>query len=445
MPDTTWEIPSDDAIAAVLAQRIDVEKSGVGIVVGVADASGRRIVAHGVRRRGSRRCVDADTVFEIGSITKVFTSLLLADMARRGEAALNDPVADYLPAGVTVPERGGRKITLIDLATHTSALPRLPTNMPMADRNDPYADFTVDQLHAFLSGHELTRDIGERHEYSNLGAGLLGHALARRAGVDFETLVRQRITGPLAMTSTAMEPDAAMTARAAAGHSRSRKPVADWHLPTLAGAGALRSTTSDLLSFVEAELGLRASPLAAAMEAQRVPRRPTGTDGTQVALGWVVSQRNGVEVVWHNGGTGGYRAFLGLRFDLGVGVVVLTNAATERGGDDIGVHLLTGAALTPPPVKRQAIKLATKAVQRCVGRYLVDGKDVFEVTRLGARLFAKLHSQAPNEIFPEAPDRFFWKVVDAQASFAFDGDEGPARRVTLRQGGRDHAGDRIED
>src|SRR5512132_4333622 len=138
----------------------------------------------------------------MGSATKVFTSLLLADSVRRGEVALSDPASKYLPPDVKIPERGGRQITLQDLATHTSGLPRLPSNLAAKDASNPYADYTVAQLYAFLSAYQLTRDIGSKYEYSNLGAGLLGHLLARRAGVDYETLVRTRITGPLGMNST---------------------------------------------------------------------------------------------------------------------------------------------------------------------------------------------------------------------------------------------------
>jgi len=444
MTDATWRIPADKAIAAILAERIDAERSGVGIAVGVVDAAGRRTVAHGVSLRGGDRAVDADTVFEIGSITKVFTSLLLADMVRRGEAALDDAVSDYLPAGVRAPERGGRQITLIDLATHTSGLPRLPGDMPMASRADPYADYTVAHLHAFLHRHELTRDIGARYEYSNLGAGLLGQALAQRAGFDFEALVRDRITGPLGMTSTAMAPSPAMTARSAHGHDRDLTPVADWHLPTLAGAGALRSTVSDLLIFAEAELGLRDSALAEAMRDQLEPRRPTEADHTQIALGWHITQRRGAEVVWHNGGTGGYRAFLGLRFDIGAGVVVLTNASTERGGDDIGFHLLTGSSLAPPPIVRQAITLDAAALERCVGRYQYKPGTVITVTRDGTRLFAQVADQGAYEIFPETPTSFFWQVADAQVSFDIEGD-GPASGLTSHQNGRERSAARLPE
>src|SRR5580704_13650102 len=195
-------VPSDAEIRKILVERIDTERQSVGLVVGVIEPTGRRVVAYGSLAKDDSRPLNGDTIFEIGSITKVFTSLLLADAVERHEVALSDPIAKYLPPQVKVPERGGRTITLQDLSTHTSALPRLPANFSPKDPSNPYADYSVEQLYQFLSGYTLTRDIGSQYEYSNLGGGLLGHALARRAGVDYETLVRRRITGPLGMHDT---------------------------------------------------------------------------------------------------------------------------------------------------------------------------------------------------------------------------------------------------
>ena len=199
---------------------------------------------------------NGDTIFEIGSATKVFTSLLLADMVQRGEVALNDPVAKFLPAGVSVPERNGRQITLVDLATHTSGLPRLPANLNPKDPNNPYADYTPEQLYQFLSSYQLPRDIGAQYEYSNLGGGLLGFALARRAGMSYEALVKSRICDPLGMKDTGITLTPEMKARFAVGHDQGLARVENWDLPTLAGAGALRSTANDLLAFVSANIGL---------------------------------------------------------------------------------------------------------------------------------------------------------------------------------------------
>ena len=198
------QVLSDAEIRRILAERVDTNRQAVGIVVGILDPAGRRIVSYGSAARGDARPLDGDTVFEIGSITKVFTSLLLADAVGRREVSLSDPIAKYLPADVRVPERGGRTIPLQDLATHTSGLPRLADNMKPGDSANPYADYSVAQLYECLSTYQLPRDVGAQYQYSNIGGGLLGHLLAARAGIDYEALVRARITGPLGTRRTAI-------------------------------------------------------------------------------------------------------------------------------------------------------------------------------------------------------------------------------------------------
>jgi D-alanyl-D-alanine-carboxypeptidase/D-alanyl-D-alanine-endopeptidase len=333
-------IPSDSEIRRILSERIDERKQSVGIVVGIVEPEGRRLVAHGHFGADDLRPVDGDTVFEIGSVTKVFTALLLADMARRGEVELTDPVAKYLPKDVAVPQRDGKAITLADLASHTSGLPPMPDNLAPMNSANPYADYSVERLYQFLSSHRLIRDIGARWEYSNLGYGLLGHALARHVGGDYESLVHDRILAPLDMESTAITLSPAMKARLAAGHDVALEPVPNWDLPTFAGAGALRSTASDLLTFLEMALGTKQSPLVPALTATLATRRPTGIRDETAGFGWIIAKSGDDEMIWHNGGTGGYRSFVGFLPKAKVGVVVLSNTYTEIGVDDIGQHLL---------------------------------------------------------------------------------------------------------
>jgi D-alanyl-D-alanine-carboxypeptidase/D-alanyl-D-alanine-endopeptidase len=311
--------------------------------------------------------------------------------------------------------------------------------MPMADRANPYADYTVEQLYAFLSNHDLRRDIGKAYEYSNLGAGLLGHALARRAGMDYEALVRERITGPLGMDSTVVSLTPELSARMAQGHDDQLKPTSNWDIPTLAGAGALRSTANDLLNLLAAELGFLETPLAPAMRAQYAAAHETDIPNTKIALGWHITTVRDREIVWHNGGSGGFRCFLGFDRAEGLGAVVLTNLANMAGADDVGFHLLRGspvAVLTPPEPKRvrQAIALPSEVLQAYAGVYQISPNMRVTVTRDGQRLLAQL-SGAPNEIFPESRTDFFWKVVDAQITFDIDVD-GRVTGATLHQGGR---------
>ena len=227
-------------ILGLIKTRVDAGKN-VGMAVGTVDHEGKTtIAAYGNPGPGSLP-IDADSVFEIGSITKVFTAILLADMAERGEVALDDPIKKYLPGNMRVPERAGRSITLLDLSTQTSGLPRMPDNLKPADLRNPYADYSVEQMYEFLSRHELRRDIGAEFEYSNLGVGLLGHVLALRAGMSYEALVKQRILDPLGMTHTAVTLTPWMIEHLAKGHDTKGAVASNWDIPTLAGAGALRS------------------------------------------------------------------------------------------------------------------------------------------------------------------------------------------------------------
>ena len=439
--------PSDADIRKILAERID-RKQSVGIVIGVIDASGRRVVAHGARAVGDARPLDGDTIFEIGSITKVFTSLLLADAVERKEVALTDPVSTYLPETVKVPERA-RAIALRDLANHTSGLPRLPTNLAPKDGSNPYADYSVEQLYQFLSGYQLTRDVGSQHEYSNLGAGLLGHALARRAGMDYEALVKARVLGPLGMRDTGITLTPAMKARLAAGHTPSLEPAANWDLPTFAGAGALRSSANDMLTFLSAAIGYTSSPLTPAMAKMLAERWPAGSSSMEVALGWhIMKTPGGGEIIWHNGGTGGYRSFMGYNPRTRVGVVALSNAGTQGGVDDIGRHLLDASlpltqSTAPPPVTRTQITLDPAVFDRYVGRYQLAPAAFITISRDGQRFIGQLTGQPQFEMFAESDRKFFLKVVDAQFSFESDG-QNKATAVVLHQLGVEQRAPRIE-
>jgi len=444
-------VPSDAEIRNILVQRVDEFHQSVGIVVGMIGPSGRKVVSYGALEKGDPRVLNGDTVFEIGSVTKVFTSLLLSDMVQRGEVVLTDPVANYLPATVKVPQRNGKQITLEDLATHTSGLPRLPSNLKPKDGSNPYADYTVVQMYEFLSSYELTRDIGSKYEYSNLGGGLLGHALALRAGQDYESLVRSRITGPLGMKDTGITLSAEMKARLAAGHDDKLKPAANWDLPTLAGAGALRSTANDLLTFVAANLGYTKTPLAPAMAAMLNVRRPSGNAGLEIALAWHILSATGDDgmIVWHNGGTGGYRSFIGYNPKTRVGVVVLANASTNAGVDDIGVHLLRAqsplldAAAFRPPKERKEIAVDPKLFDRYVGRYELAPNFILTITREGDHLFVQATGQPKFELFAEGEREYFLKAVDAQVSFEVNA-AGVANQLVLHQMGRDMPAKRIE-
>ena len=338
-----------------------------------------------------------------------------------------------------------RAITLQDLATHTSGLPRLPTNLVITNMDNPYANYSVENLYAFLSGYVLTRDIGTQFEYSNLGVGLLGHALALRARSDYETLARTRILVPLDMQETSIQLNRDLAGRLAAGHNRSLEPAGNWDLPALAGAGGLRSTASDMLQFLSAFLGTTKSELSPAMTRMLSVRRPAMAGLTSV-LGWQVVSRDGVEIVWHSGATGGYSAFVAYVPSRAIGVVVLANNTGAAGSsvDDLGMHLLDPRVpLAKPIPKRTRITVDPAILARYAGTYQLAPGFLATVTHEEGRLFVTPQGQPQHEIFAESERTFFTTIVDALFTFDVD-DTGPAKAMTLTQGGRSTTGKRVD-
>jgi CubicO group peptidase (beta-lactamase class C family) len=334
------EALSEEAIHAILAERIDVGRQSTGIVAVVSDSAGSRLFTYGRPDTPDNRPLDGETVFEIGSITKVLTALLLTDMVEHGEVAFGDPVARYLPASVGIPEYNGKAITLIDLASYTSGLPRMPDNIISKDPLNPFADYTVDQLYAFLSGHALKYEPGTYVDYSNIGFALLGLVLARRANTTYEELLVERICEPLGLHNTRITLTPGMRSRIAQGHSSNLEHRPLWDLSTLAGAGAVRSTGNDLTVFLEACLGRRQTPLGPALAKLLEIRRPTREHGLEVGLGWFISSGHGDEIVWKDGGSGGFAAFIGFSPVTRQGSILLSNAANWHYLDDIGMHLI---------------------------------------------------------------------------------------------------------
>ncbi len=436
----TQHFPSDADVMAIVEERVDSGNSA-GIVVGMLEADGsRRYVAYGESGPGALP-LSSKSVFEIGSITKVFTAIVLADMATRGELGLDDPVAGLLPEDVTVPSRNGEVITLAHLSTHRSGLPRLPTNLAPADPSNPFADYTTAQLYTFLSGYTLPRDIDAEFEYSNLAVGLLGHVLALRAGIEYEALVRERILEPLGMDMTGIELSAEMERQLALGHLGDGV-TSNWDIPTLAGAGALRSNAEDILTFLAANIGDASTALEESMRLTHEPRRPASSG--QVGLNWIIRAVGDEHIVWHNGGTGGYHTFAGFDPASAVGVVVLTNSG-GAGTDDIGFHLLNPEvplAAPEAPVARTEVEVSADIVSAYVGVYELAPEFQITVTLEDGQLQLQATGQQKVPIFAESDSEFFLRVVDAQVTFVRDG-TGAATSLILHQGGADQTARKI--
>jgi serine-type D-Ala-D-Ala carboxypeptidase/endopeptidase len=395
------------------------------LVFGVVDGDKTEVVAFGQLDNG--KAPDGDTVYEIGSVTKTFTATLLAQAVLSGRVTLDTAVAQLLP-DFKIPSRGGKEITLGELGTQDSGLPRMPTNFLPKDPANPYADYDAAKLKAFLAGYELPRDPGASYEYSNLGFGLLGYALMRlQHNTSYGALTDGEILKPLGMTMSGTAFTGAMRSHLAPGHDDAGKAADNWDLDALAGAGAIRSTANDMLRYLKANMGIDQSPLAAAMKFAQQPRSNM-VKTTRIGLAWMTTDR-GI-VVWHNGMTGGYRSFLGFTADGRRGVVILANTAVDA--DDLGFATLDADAPLAPTYR--AIVLPSASLDDYVGTYKLADKFLLKVFRMNDGLFAQATGQGAIPIFPSAPNEFFAKVVGASVSFTRD-PNGVVNGLVLHQNG----------
>lgn len=299
--------------------------TSAGVAIGVVRNGVRRVFALGTAR--------PDSIFEIGSLTKTFTGLVLAQLLEQGKVHLKEPVRELLPPG-TVPKPDGEEITLLDLITHRSGLPRLPGNFNPADPNDPYADYHAAELYGFLQQRGVAKPADAGFLYSNLGVGLLGQALANRAGMSYAQLVAEEVTAPLHLADTTVVLAGEQRARLIQGYGADARPAHAWQLDALAGAGALHSTAADMLGYLEANLhppraaaGVSgaARTLGPAIEVSHELRADAGSE--RIAFAWLFDTQRGE--YWHNGATGGYTsyAFFNPKGDY-AGVVLLNDSQT---------------------------------------------------------------------------------------------------------------------
>ncbi len=425
------------ANAGLLPERVEKaaqERIAAGtyqtLVFGAVDGDKSEVVAFGKLDDG--KVPDGDTVYEIGSVTKTFTATLLARAVLSGRVTLDSPVAQLLP-DFKIPSRGGKDITLGLLATQYSGLPRMPSNFLPRDPANPYADYDAAKLKAFLAGYRLPRDPGAVYEYSNLGFGLLGYALAQLEHTTYGAVIDDEILKRLGMTmsGTSMTMSGTvftdvMRAHLAPGHDDTGKAAKNWEVDALAGAGAIRSTTNDMLRYLKANMGIDQSPLVAAMKLAQRPRSDM-TKTMRIGLAWITTDKG---IVWHNGMTAGYRSFLGFTADGRRGVVILANTAADA--DDLGFATLDADAPLAPTYK--AIVLPGASLDDYVGTYKLADKFLLSVFRMNDGLFARATGQSAIPIFPSAPNEFFAKVAGISISFTRD-PMGVVNGLVLHQNG----------
>ncbi|MGB1210275.1 MAG: serine hydrolase [Lacinutrix venerupis] len=341
----------------------------VGIVVGFIDGDDVEYYSFGKTALKNGTTINENTVFEIGSISKTFTTTLLALKVNSGEMNLEDPISKYLPKDVKTPTRNGKEITLKNLATHTSGLPKLPSNLMQTDPNNPYVDYTYKDLYSFLSNHELTVDIGSVTDYSNVGMGLLGHILELQSGKTYEELVIEHIANPLKMNDTRLVFTKAMKNRLAKGHA-GLVETSNWDIITLGGAGGIRSSVSDMVKYIQANINSDNvdSKLHNAMSLAHQSAYKNPEQKVEMALGWFIE---GGKFLMHNGATGGYSAMAALDKEAKKGVVVLTNS--NENVDAIAIKLMVPSyplkAIKPSIAQFLDKEITNKGITKAIASY----------------------------------------------------------------------------
>lgn len=435
LPTSAADLKSD--AEPLIAPYIDagiLEGLSIGIIKGDQTAT-----LHYGKVNDRNQTPDDNTIYEIGSISKVFTGVLLADAIHRGKVNLDDAAQAHAPPGAKFPAWEETPIRLIDLATHTSGLPRLPDNMPFSDPANPYADYTSKLALEFLAKHKLHRAPEAKGEYSNFGTSLLGYLLCQSSDLKYHDLLTDRILKPLGMKSSGVQLSLDQQKRFAAANTALGVPAKPWDFADLPGAGGIRSTTRDMLVFAHANLGPPDNEVGKALKLAWKNQRMGA--GFEMGLGWHIAKDG--ETRWHNGQTGGYHSMLMINRPLKTAVVLLTNTATSE-VDQLAEQLmrqLAGGKETPR-VFDKSINVSNAVMQTYVGLYELAPGVNFDVQLKEGKLMVRLANQPSLQVFAKTPTEWFYKAVKASITFQTD-DDGNVTALELSQNGAQQTAKRI--
>ena len=326
-----------DSVKNVIRENVDNGKHQ-SFFVGIIDGENVDYYHYGTVEKNGKE-IDKNTIFEIGSISKVFTTLILADMVEKNEISLDDPIGKFLPEKVKTPSKNGKQITLLDLARHTSGLPTFPDDFPLWDVNK-HNEYDREKMYDYLERFEPSREIGSQFEYSNMGNSLLGHILSLHADKNYEELLKERILGKLEMESTCIKQCDHLRERFATPHLLGEQ-IEEINLSKdMVSAGEIRSSGKDMLVFLFYAMGQKDSSLKNAFELAQSSNFKANDD-MSIGLAWITSENEGQKIIWHNGGTNGFSSFLGFDPESKQGILILTNSRLNV--DDIALWLFQHA------------------------------------------------------------------------------------------------------
>jgi CubicO group peptidase (beta-lactamase class C family) len=399
---------TDARLKELAQQRLQGDRTGACFAVAVVEKEVSRAFVCADPANATR--VDARTAFEIGSVSKTMTSALLAEMILAGKASLDEPLAAWLPEGTSVPSFEGQPILLRHLVTHTSGLAALPPGVAITNPADPYAAMDAPALLAALERSQLSAAPGSRFEYSNFASMLLGYAVARRSGVDFETLLDSRLFTPLGMDGAYVNsrPEGI---RAAAGHLPTAKPTPAWTFRTeLAGVGGVRATLDDMVRYVEAQLGRIEASISPALA---LAQAPVTSAQPAMAMNWMLAPLNGRTLHAHEGGTGGFSSFVAFDKAAGRGVVILSDTALHSLGGlgSLGLHLLDDTVPLGKP--RKSITADPALLDALAGEYQLQGAMTMTLSRKGDHLQVQAQGQPAFEMAHDDAGDFYPLAFDA--------------------------------
>ncbi len=410
----------EEDITKNIENRVNL-KDTPSIVVGIIENGEQHVYVHGKTAFEGGQDLSQETIYEIGSISKVFTSLLFSQAVIEGKMSLDETIQAYLPAHITAPQHNGKEITLLHLATHRSGLPGMPDNYDWSS-NNPYIFYDDSLMLDYLNGYTLTRNPGESYEYSNYATGLLGYLVAKVYDTTYENLFKSKVSVPLRMTETTITLSPTQQAAMALGHANG-KATSNWDFDVLAPAGAWRSTAIDMLVFMKMQMGLMETNLT---EAIKLTQAIHVESNPKMGLGWHYYN----DFLWHNGGTGGFRSFCGIDLENQRGIIVLSNS--ESSVDDIGLHFLDESVplVEPKPV----IDVDEDILKDYHGLYSLSGIVDFNIYNREDGLYGQLAGQDAFKLYSSSKTFFFLKVVDAQVEF-FRNEVGEVSHLILYQNG----------